>query len=62
MMKTGVQKATVIKQERVPQPKKAARSHRIELVIARIFAKRRASMKEPSFRQFDVEEARPSWD
>jgi hypothetical protein len=43
--KTSEQNATGVRYERVPQPKKRSRSQRVELVIARIFAKQRAYTK-----------------
>jgi hypothetical protein len=60
--KTGEQNATGLGYERVPQPKKQNRPHRVELVIARIFAKQRAYTKQESFRRFVVEDVEPSWD
>jgi hypothetical protein len=50
--KTGEQNATgfQVRYERVPQPKKRSRPHRVELVIARLFAEQRAYTKQGSFR------------
>ena len=62
MTKAGEQKATPVAHGRVPQPKNRSRSHRVELVIARIFAKQRAGPKQRSLRRFDLEDADSSWD
>ena len=62
MTKLGEQKPISVACESVPQRKKQSRSSRVELVIARIFAKQRAYPNKRPLRRLDLEDVGLGWD
>ncbi len=59
-MHTGAKKPGLVEHERAPHSKSRGRSHHVEVVLARIFAKQRGHSKK-SLRNIDVENAGTDW-
>jgi len=60
-MLTGAKKPGVVEHERAPHSKSGSRSHHVEVVLARIFAKQRRDSKKKSLRSIDLENAGADW-
>jgi hypothetical protein len=60
-MQTGAKKTAVVEHERAPHSKNESRSHHVEVVLARIFAKQRGYTKQKSLRDLDLENAGAAW-
>jgi hypothetical protein len=60
-MQTGARKAGGVEQERAPHSKSRSRSHHVEVVLARIFAKQHGYPKQESLRHLDWEEGDTNW-
>jgi hypothetical protein len=60
-MHTGAKKPGVVEHERAPHSKSGSRSHHVEVVLARIFARQRGYSKQKSLRSLDVENAGADW-
>lgn len=57
----GAKKTGVVEHERAPRSKNESRSHHVEVVLARIFAKQRGYTKQKSLRHLDSENASVDW-
>jgi hypothetical protein len=60
-METGAKKDGVGGHERAPHSKSGSRSHHVEVVLARIFAKQRGYTKQKSLRHLDLENVGLNW-
>jgi hypothetical protein len=60
-MQTGVKKDGGVEHERAPHSKRSSRSHHVEVVLARIFAKQLGYMKQKSLRHLDLEDGSTGW-
>ncbi len=60
-MHTDAKKPGVVEHERAPHSKNKDRSHHVEVVLARIFAKQRGYSKQNPLRSFDSENAGADW-
>jgi hypothetical protein len=60
-MQTGAKKVGVVVHERVSHSKNRGRSHHVEVVLSRIFAKQRACLKQKTLRSVDLENAGADW-
>jgi len=60
-MHTDAKRPGAVEHERAPHSKSGSRSHHVEVVLARIFAKQRGYSKQKSFRSSDLENAGAAW-
>jgi len=60
-MQTGAKKAGGVEHERVPHPKSRTRSHHVEVVLARIFAKQHEYLRQKSLRHLDWDNVGMNW-
>ena len=60
-MHNDAKKSGVVGHERAPHSRSGRRSHHVEVVLARIFAKQRGSSKQKSLRNLDWENAGADW-
>jgi hypothetical protein len=61
MIQTDPKKDRGVEHERVSHSKSGSRSHHVELVLARIFAKQREYTKQEAPRQLDWENVGTDW-
>lgn len=61
MMQTDTKKGGGVEHERLPHSKNRSRSHHVELVLVRIFAKQRGHAKQRSIRYPDLESMLTDW-
>lgn len=60
-MKSGATKAAGGEHERAIHSKSRSRSHHVEVVLARIFAKQQGYLKQKSLRRLDLENLGTDW-
>ena len=60
-MHIGAKKPGVVEHGHAPHPKSESRSHHVEIVLARIFAKQRGYSKQKPVRSVDLENAGTDW-
>jgi len=60
-MHIGVKKPGVVEHGRALHSKSGSRSHHVEVILARIFAKRREYSKPKSLRIIDLENGGADW-
>jgi len=60
-MEPGARKAGVVEHERAPHSKRETRSHHVEVVLARIFAKQHEYLKQKSLRHLDWDNVGTNW-
>ncbi len=60
-MPIDAKKPGVVEHEHAPHSKSGGRSHHVEVVLARIFAKQRGYSKQKPLRSIDLENAGTDW-
>lgn len=61
MMQIHPKKGGIADHDRVSRPKSGNRSHHVEVVLARIFARQRGSLKQKSLRDVELDGATAEW-